>query len=91
MVLVSLSCLATVTVLNIHFKGNGDTTIPRWLKVGFYIPLTKIMCMADIRKKWKCSSASIRVKMSSFLTLNPLPNYNFVDWTKFKTFLCFTG
>ena len=47
MMLVSLSCLMTVVVLNLHFKGEYGAKVPRWIRVTILEVVGRLVGVTD--------------------------------------------
>ncbi|XP_033750879.1 neuronal acetylcholine receptor subunit alpha-10-like isoform X2 [Pecten maximus] len=45
MALVGMSCLLTVFVLQVHYKGNNGTRMPGWVKRCIMVPLSRVTCV----------------------------------------------
>ncbi|XP_069137243.1 neuronal acetylcholine receptor subunit alpha-10-like [Argopecten irradians] len=45
MAMVGISCLLTVFVLQVHYKGNNGTRMPGWVKRCIMVPLSRITCV----------------------------------------------
>lgn len=55
MVLVGVSCLATVVVLNIHYKGVDDhKPLPGWVRRYLYTPLARLTRVSSAPDKGFC-------------------------------------
>ncbi|KAL4228076.1 Cholinergic receptor [Mactra antiquata] len=67
MVLVGFSCLSTVIVLNIHFKGYDVRPLPRWVRIYIFRPLTRLMCVDVESQRNRQYSLYLRRRTSSVL------------------------
>ena len=51
MLLVSMSCLMTVVVLNVHFKGEYGTRFPTWMRFVFFRGIGRVLGASPIDNK----------------------------------------
>ncbi|XP_060067214.1 neuronal acetylcholine receptor subunit alpha-10-like [Ylistrum balloti] len=58
MTLVGCSCLLTVFVLQVHYKGNNGTRMPDWVKRCIMMPLSRVTCVKTTQNENMNSSFS---------------------------------
>ena len=68
MLLVSFSCLMTVVVLSMHYKGNHGKEMPQTVRTIFFDYIARVVCMKTVRQRARrCSIHPASVWISSLL------------------------
>ncbi|XP_053405456.1 neuronal acetylcholine receptor subunit alpha-9-like [Mercenaria mercenaria] len=85
MVLVGFSCLTTVIVLNIHFKGYEVRPLPRRVRRFILVPLARVMCVNVEKQKTQMYAVPVKRRRSSVVE-RKIPELNENGCYRFQSF-----